>query len=71
MMVGYLVLQGDMEVVQEKTRINFQLGLLQIGFLALLLARMEQEVLLTPLVQQVNNPLITVLLVEQLAVWKL
>lgn len=59
-----------MEVVQEKTRINFQLGLLQIGFLALLLARMEQEVLLTPLVQ-VNNPLITVLLVEQLAVWKL
>lgn len=70
MVVGYLVLQGDMEVVQEKTRINFQLGLLQIGFLALLLARMEQEVLLTPLVQ-VNNPLITVLLVEQLAVWKL
>lgn len=59
-----------MEVVQEKTRINFQLGLLQIGFLALLLARMEQEVLLTPLVQ-VNNPLMTVLLVEQLAVWKL
>ena len=59
-----------MEVVQEKTRINFQLGLLQIGFLALLLARMEPEVLLTPLVQA-NSPLITVLLVEQLAVWKL
>ena len=59
-----------MEVVLGKDSYQLSVGFTPNRLLALLLARMEQEVLLTPLVQ-VNNPLMTVLLVEQLAVWKL